>query len=337
MVTIKQIAQEAGVSITTVSNVIKGNTAKVSPDTQFKIEQLLKKRNYIPRFGLRALNNKTSHMIGVIVHTPSFLLSSMYEHPFYGTILGLLERSLRSQGYYMMICSSKDIHEIITLVMGWNVDGILGISMPLSALTEIMNKTGKPVVSIDMNVRQEPNPGELVNITSKDLESGKIMVEYLIQKGVQDILFFCNTRDGADYRRYMGANDAYQKGYHKKRKLTNILIPPDYDDRLLMFDVFKNQADNGIAFFFSTDLNAVEAINFYENIGIRIPEQISIVGCDDDTFARLCPCGLTTIRVNIEEKAKKAVELLMCMIQGSEILDRHPFIEVMLIERGSVK
>ncbi|MCI6534269.1 MAG: LacI family DNA-binding transcriptional regulator, partial [Lachnospiraceae bacterium] len=69
MITIKEIAEEAGVSATTVSNVLHGRTKKVSPEMIKKIQDLLEEKNYVPRFGLNALTNRKSKMIGVLIST----------------------------------------------------------------------------------------------------------------------------------------------------------------------------------------------------------------------------------------------------------------------------
>ena len=79
---IKEIAAEAGVSMTTVSNVLHGKAKKVSPEVEERIKKLLVKYNYIPRFGLNALTNKDSKIISILVNTPDFVERTPYERPF---------------------------------------------------------------------------------------------------------------------------------------------------------------------------------------------------------------------------------------------------------------
>ena len=112
MVTIKEIAEMAGVSTTTVSNVLHKKTARVSANTIEKVEKLLAENNYIPRLGLNALTNKSSKIISILINTPAFARGSAYESPFYGRIIGKLEELLRKKGYYIMIFSDKNVEEI---------------------------------------------------------------------------------------------------------------------------------------------------------------------------------------------------------------------------------
>ena len=86
MVTIKEIARQAGVSTTTVSNVLHKKNARVSAETIEKVERLLTENNYIPRLGLNALTNRSSRIICILITTPKFARGSAYETPFYGNI-----------------------------------------------------------------------------------------------------------------------------------------------------------------------------------------------------------------------------------------------------------
>ena len=83
MVTIKEIARMAGVSTTTVSNVLHKKNARVSEQTIEKVEKLLAENNYIPRLGLNALTNRSSRIICILITTPEFARGSAYETPFY--------------------------------------------------------------------------------------------------------------------------------------------------------------------------------------------------------------------------------------------------------------
>ena len=98
MVTIKEIARQAGVSTTTVSNVLHKKNARVSAETIEKVERLLAENNYIPRLGLNALTNRSSRIICILITTPEFARGSAYETPFYGNMLGHLEHLLRERG-----------------------------------------------------------------------------------------------------------------------------------------------------------------------------------------------------------------------------------------------
>ena len=123
MATIKEIAQRAGVSTTTVSNVIHGKTKKVSPANIQKIENLIREMGYVQKMGLRVLNKEKSQLIAVVINYHKDFKDSIIGDPFYGKIIGFIEKYVQELGYYLMLYSAKDTDKIFQMVMGWDVDG----------------------------------------------------------------------------------------------------------------------------------------------------------------------------------------------------------------------
>ncbi len=337
MITLKEIAAEAGVSMTTVSNVLHGKTKKVSPELEEKIKKLLVKYNYIPRFGLNALTNKGSKIISILVNTPEFVERTPYERPFYGNIIGELERMLRKRGYYIMLFSSKSIPEIMKMTMGWNVDGIISISMPVKYYKQIGKQTGKPIVSIDMNEYDIGKISDCFNVTSRDYEGGMMMMEYLLDQGIEKVVYLANIKSGADYCRYIGASEVYKERMGDGAELEIRMLGRTYDERVKDYDDMRRLIGRKAALFFSTDFNAVEAIGFFQRRQIHIPEDISIVGFDDDVYARLCNPRLTSMSVDVSQKAELAVNMLMRLLDGEEIKEMQPKVDAIIVERESVK
>ena len=337
MITLKEIAAEAGVSMTTVSNVLHGKTKKVSPELEEKIKKLLVKYNYIPRFGLNALTNKGSKIISILVNTPEFVERTPYERPFYGNIIGELERMLRKRGYYIMLFSSKSIPEIMKMTMGWNVDGIISISMPVKYYKQIGKQTGKPIVSIDMNEYDIGKISGCFNVTSRDYEGGKKMMEYLLNQGIEKVVYLANIKSGADYCRYIGASEVYKERMGDGAELEIRMLGRTYDERVKDYDDMRRLIGRKAALFFSTDFNAVEAIGYFQRRQIHIPEDISIVGFDDDVYARLCNPRLTSMSIDVSQKAELAVNMLMRLLDGEEIKEMQPKVDAIIVERESVK
>ena len=149
MVTIKEIAELAGVSTTTVSNVIHGKTKKVSPGTIQKIDKLIKELGYVQKMGLRVLSKENSQLIAVVINSHREFKDSILGDPFYGQILGFIEKYARELGYYVMFYSAKDMDQIFQMVMGWNIDGVIAVSFSKRNCEKIYQLTKKPIVSID--------------------------------------------------------------------------------------------------------------------------------------------------------------------------------------------
>lgn len=335
MVTIKEIAKMAGVSTTTVSNVLHKKNARVSEQTIEKVEKLLAENNYIPRLGLNALTNRSSRIICILITTPEFARGSAYETPFYGNMLGNLERLLREKGYYIMIFSDKNVEEIEKMTIGWNVDGIITISMPYRHLKKIAGLSDTPIVSIDMDEMPEGNE-VYYQITSEDKKGGKEMGHYLIQQGVKRIVYLANVNHGADHLRFVGVREAVREADYKVL-LEEKRLPRDYAQREECYEDFLKYVGTDTALFFSTDINAAEMISFLHRNQVKVPEEISVAGMDDDVFASIVYPRLTTIQVSVEEKAQTAVDVLLKLIHGEECQKNVYKTSVKLIKRESVK
>lgn len=128
MVTIKDIAEKAGVSTTTVSNVIHGKTKKVSPANIEKIQNLIKEMGYVQKMGLRVLRHGNSRLIAVVINSHKKFDEAILADPFYGKILGFIEEKIRTLGYYMMFYSADNLDDIFRMVMAWDIDGVVTLS-----------------------------------------------------------------------------------------------------------------------------------------------------------------------------------------------------------------
>ena len=145
MVTIKDIAREACVSVTTVSNVIHGKSSHVAEETVERITKIIENYNYTPNMSARALVNKSSHIIGVINHLIPEQTGNFMMDPFHSAVIGGVEKCLRNRGYYMMLRTVEKEDELISLFRNWNLDGIILIGIFEDAFYERLIKSGIPV------------------------------------------------------------------------------------------------------------------------------------------------------------------------------------------------
>lgn len=235
-----------------------------------------------------------------------------------------------------MLFSSKNIPEIMKMTMGWNVDGIISISMPAKYYKQIGRQTGKPIVSIDMNEYDPAKIAGCCNVTSRDYEGGRMMAEYLLDQGMEKLVYLANTKSGADYCRYLGASEVCRERMGEKGDLEFCMLGRTYDERVMVYDHMRRLIGRRAALFFSTDFNAVEAIGYLQRREIRVPKDISVTGFDDDVYARLSNPRLTTVSVDVSRKAELAVNLLMRLLDGEEVEDKEPKIDVKIAERESV-
>ena len=155
------------------------------------------------------------------------------------------------------------------------------------------------------------------------------------------MLFFCDQRDpvGADGERYRGFLDAVKKyGASFSKEEDYIFLPADKHLRHEVLRRFaKTAKEKGYTgAFFVYDLLANEGINIFFSQGLNVPEDISVVGFDDNIYARLSRPALTTVRQSPAEKGRAAVNLLMKRIYGEEVLAPSLQLPTELIVRESV-
>ena len=334
MIRIKDIADRAGVSPTTVSNVIHGKTGRVSKATVEKINRILKEMEYVPSISARMLANNSSGLIGVALGFMKKGNASSFEDPFVSAMLGNLEYQIREHGYYMMLVARHEQDDIMQQALGWNFDGMIAMALKEKEIAELSERLGKPLVTIDQYLPPELG---VRSITMDDRGGAYQMSQYLIGKGHKKFLFLSDCDLGVDHYRWLGVRQAMEVAGIVDIESRHIVIPwnPEQREKAYeeMLPFFKKQT----ALFFSSDYYALEASNFLQNRGIKVPEEISIAGFDDVTYATLARPKLTTVHQMVDGKARRAVEVLMHLIQDEPVQKDIPPLPTTLVERESVR
>ena len=334
MIRIKDIADRAGVSPTTVSNVIHGKTGRVSKATVEKINRILKEMEYVPSISARILANNSSSLIGVALGFMKKGNASSFEDPFVSAMLGNLEYQIREHGYYMMLVARHEKDDLMQQALGWNFDGMIAMALKEKEIAELSERLGKPLVTIDQYLPPELG---VRSITMDDRGGAYQMSQYLIGKGHKKFLFLSDCDLGVDHYRWLGVRQAMEEAGIEDFESRHIVIPwnPEQREKAYeeMLPFFKKQT----ALFFSSDYYALEASNFLQNRGIKVPEEISIAGFDDVTYATLARPKLTTVHQMVDGKARRAVEVLMHLIQDEPVQKDIPPLPTTLVERESVR
>ena len=334
MIRIKDIADRAGVSPTTVSNVIHGKTGRVSKATVEKINRILKEMEYVPSISPRMLANNSSGLIRVALGFMKKGNASSFEDPFVSAMLGNLEYQIREHGYYMMLVARHEQDDIMQQALGWNFDGMIAMALKEKEIAELSERLGKPLVTIDQYLPPELG---VRSITMDDRGGAYQMSQYLIGKGHKKFLFLSDCDLGVDHYRWLGVRQAMEEAGIEDFESRHIVIPwnPEQREKAYeeMLPFFKKQT----ALFFSSDYYALEASNFLQNRGIKVPEEISIAGFDDVTYATLARPKLTTVHQMVDGKARRAVEVLMHLIQDEPVQKDIPPLPTTLVERESVR
>lgn len=330
---IKDIAQRAGVSTATVSNVINGNHHKVSQATIEKVQKIIEEMGYSPSATARSLASNESRIIGVVVpylgENQSFSLN-----PYTSQVIGTMENYVRKQGYYLMIRGVQQCREIVPIFSSWNVDGVLILGAVPEEVPELESRMKVPTVYLDTYAKDQG----IANVGIDDYKGGYLAARYLLSKGHRKIaLASPNISPGVMEERYRGFCDAL-----KERDI-------DFDQSCF-FEVATTSADGAqagkriamsgkgfTAVAVMSDIIAVGVMDGLRKYGMNVPEDVSVIGFDNLIACQYMHPGLTTISQNIEGKATTACECLFDMIKNKQKIAVNKTLDVELVERQSVK
>jgi len=329
MVTIKDVAKEAGVSIATVSRVINGTT-RVSEEKRKKVLKAMQKLGYhpTPRYGK---NGQLLRTIGVIVpnlrayHYPD-ILSSIYETAF-------------NNGFDIMVALARDKlireREILDEYFNRKVDGVLVCTLKSDEhLIQRFIDSGIPVVGVDY-------PVEEVNIDSVNIDNvmgAYGVIRYLHKKGHKKILHIrgaLNVYASRDRERGI-------RRYLQKHKGIEVIMSkitgfePEHGYKAVLDHI--TPSTDITAIFCVNDYVALGAIHALNELGLKVPEDISVIGFDDSPFASFTVPPLTTVSQPREEMGALAAQLLIERLNSQKRgVYRNIVLPTKIIERDSVK
>lgn len=332
-ITIKDIAEELGVSTATVSNVIHGKTKKISDTTVAKVQEKLEESGYIPNMAAVLLAQNTSKIVCVILSDDISYEGKMIEDPFVSGMLNYLSKELTKNGFFMMLKEEPDTNQIARYASMWNMAGLILIGYCAVDYEKLREKMHIPFVVVDA-YRDDMKKYSDVGIDN--IHGGYLAGKYLLEMGHKKIMYMANVDADCDHDRYLGLTGAYiEKGLEFNPEDFK-LLDPIKEKRQQRFEEIFAQIHHYTAAFLASDVLAIEFMNFLQDKGMNIPEDFSVVGFDDIPLAACVRPGLTTVSQNLKERSKKAVQLLMELIDGTTT-GRQEMLQLELIERDSVK
>lgn len=333
MVRIKDIAEKAGVSPTTVSNVIHGNHKKVSKKTVKMIEKLLEEMEYVPSMGARMLAEGSSRVIGVLAGEPEGEENRREGQAFANIMVRSLESEIYKKNYYMLLHFTATPEEGIQFAATWNVKGLITLGFGAKENEKLQGRCKVPVVSVDTYYKKE----NVANVGLDDNGGGYLMAEYLLGCGHKKIGFVSDNDVGVDHERWKGVVRACdERG--GEAEAVHILVPGKWQDREEYYEKYLLEiSEKYDALFFASDYYAAEAVAILHDKGIRVPDDVSVSGFDDNENASLCRPRLTTIHQDVGQKARHAVRKLFDFIEGKREIPMSESLPVALVVRDSVK
>ncbi len=320
--TIKDVAKLANVSVSTVSRVIN-NKESVHESTRQIVLDAIDKLEFVPNQIARNLTSRSSQMIGVIVpHIGS---------AFYSDLLEGIEKKATSYGYHIIFCNTQDDLEkeatYLKVFDQYKVDGLIVASnfLRLDDLLEL----NIPTVTVD-HVLNESFP----SVTSDNIKGGELAAQELVDQGAKNVLLF----RGPSFlmtttERTMGCINIFDKHNTKYEIYDFDLIYPDIN---LIENILKNHQDlDGIICY--GDNLAIATISILNKLGMKVPDDVLIIGYDNMPISKWVTPSLTTVEQDVKLMGRTAFNILYNLIKEYPIDEHNYIVDVELVARKSTK
>jgi len=326
--TLNDVAKEANVAVSTVSNVLNGLTI-VAPETRARVLDAIQKLGYVPNINGRNLKARATKKIGL------FVLSMKGE--FFSVLAHAAFNICQQHGYefHILLTRHHDIDSIYQAMLGKQFDGALVLNEELTAeVVEALDKSRFPIVFVDRKYCGE----KISSVVFDSYHGGEVAARYLAELGAKKIGFMHGFKDNFDnnerYRAYRHVLSEFSLPYLPEYELVGF-----YEEEAAMAamnDFLRSRIPLPDAFFVANDYMAIGCIKALQENNINIPEDVSIIGYDDIELARYFVPSLTTINSPANELGRKAVEILLGMVNGDAAGDIYT-INGSLVVRSSCK
>ncbi|OEE39915.1 substrate-binding domain-containing protein [Vibrio ordalii] len=331
MATMKDIARLAGVSTSTVSHVIN-KSRYVSDEIAERVNKAAQDLNYAPSALARSLKMNRTRTIGMLVTTST--------NPFFGEVVKGVERSCYHKGYNLILCNtegdSQRMQASINTLLQKRVDGLLLMCSTLEGerIDVFERYPDIPVVVMDWGPMLFPSD----KIQDNSLRGGYIAANYLIECGHKKI--GCITGPLIRHQAQM-RYEGYKRAVLEAglEIYPNWIVESDFECEG-GYEAFNKMLAKGplpSAIFVSNDMMAMGVINAANEKGIRIPEDLSLMGYDDIHIARFMSPALTTIHQPKYRLGKAAVDTLLARLENEALEPQIVQLEPTLVVRKSIK
>lgn len=306
MITIKDVARESGVAISTVSNVLN-NVDVVSEETRKKVLDAVDKLKYVPNMNAKFLKSNKKNTIGLFL--PSI------QGDFYKTLLQAAHLQCKMSGFMLNIYVSNEntSEEIYSMIISSGVEGAIVLNERLSdEYIERIALTKMPIVFIDREYAGE----RMSSVTIDNVEGAILATEYLVKQGHRRIGYIHGIYNYDDKSRY----NAYEKVMNKySLPIDESIILRGYFEEAVAYSEMRVLLHKGTilpdAFFCANDEMAWGCIRALAEVGVSVPDRVSIIGFDDNTLASYYSPAITTIHSPVAELGNLSVAELIRLIR----------------------
>jgi len=331
-VTIRQVAQAASVSITTVSNALNGHSQSLTEETLRRVQETIRALDYHPSGVARSLVTRRSATIGLIV--------SEIETPLFLNGLSIIEPLARRAQYNVLVCHASSLHDErqgVNLLLEKEVEGIVFLSNSVEyedSHIRALQESKLPVVFIN---RTTLYPG-FDHINWDNAGGVAMAVQHLVELGHRRIAHL----RGPEHRR---SSEERYRGYrlaleqHGLPYRDDYVRPGDYtgpeEERRQFTLELLSLLQPPTAIIAADDTVAAIAMKAVQESGLRVPQDVAIVGIDDQPFCKYLNPSLTTIQLPVADAGKRAIQTLLDRLAGRRQTTEHVLLPCPLIVRES--
>lgn len=345
-VSVRDVAREAGVSPATVSYILNDTPGlSFTPETRQRVLAAVEKLHYVANQAAKTLGSGRaegivqSKLIGVVIpQTENKRKEShiMFGNPFYGTFLSAVELEARRAGYQLILSGTNPGQSYIDIAKSRTLDGVIILGAYPSDDEAEYKKYKIPAVLVDC---YGSGDSFFYSVRTDDRLGGYLATKYLIEQGHHRIAIVTGElkAHGVNSERYQGYLDALCEAGLTPAHDDVFEGLVGYDHGLEVAEELARTRRDITALFASADITAIGLINGLHAAGLRVPEDVSVIGFDDVEYAKMCYPGLTTMRQNIMEKGRQAARLMIEAVQDHSLPREERIIPMELIERGTVK
>ena len=333
-VTIKEVAKLAKVAPSTVSRVISNNP-RISEATKRKVKKVMEELGYHPNLNARSLSSKTTQTIGLVMPSSGDVV---FQNPFFSTVLQGISEGAHEKKYALQMTTGRSEQEtfeaVIEMVQGKRVDGMILLHSKVEdQVIMYLRKMGFPFVVIGKPAKY---PEEIAHVDNDNVGAMKEATDYLIKLGHQQIAFIggstelmvtvdrLNGYKQALAEASLPINEEYIKHEEFLREggqeaVSELMALPQRPTSLLVVD----------------DFMALGVLNKLDELGIKVPEDISVISFNNILLSEMSKPPLTTMDINIKKLGLEASRSLIEKIENRTEPAKRIIIAHKLVERLS--
>ncbi|WP_018248304.1 LacI family DNA-binding transcriptional regulator [Orenia marismortui] len=332
MPTIKDVAKDAGVSPSTVSRVINDHP-RISNATKKKVKKSMKKIGYHPNIIAQSLVKQKTNTIGLVM---PYSAEEAFANPFYSEILRGIGAVAQEKGYSILLITcdgQEEVEASLRAVKSKLVDGILILRAKKDDI--LLKKLREAEVPFVIVGRPE-DADKHYWVNNDNIKASKNLVQHLIDLGHKDIALITGGSE------YIVSQDRLD-GYKLALKENKIKYNPEYiihihgNEEIISKNTKKLLKKNPdlTAIFAVDDLMAYRSILAIKELGLKVPEDISVVGFNNNPLSQLITPSLTTVDINTYQLGEEATSILINVIENKISEYYHKIVEANIIIRNS--